>query len=376
MGETRRAGRRPNKIVTERTRGLIIDSGRKEFLNVGYQKASLRAIARNAGQTTGAIYAHFRDKRDLFDAIVRPATEGLEAMFLEAQDEHFDLVRTGEAHRSLELSTEKLRFFMGYIYDNFDSFRLLLSGAEGASSADFIRRLVDLNTEGTVEYLRAIRDAGGEPGMPDPEILRILTTCYYTAAFEPVVRGMTREEAVGYIETIAAFFNAGWETLLDFGDPPPNPAGTGPAGGDSSSPAGLSGAGQHAPSGNGTSSRKASDDLETCEASSSREKPVSKPSGEGCHSRTASGDSETCEASSSREKPVSKPSGGGCPSRKASCDSGTGRESSGKEKPSRKASGDSGPGVASFGKGKPVRKGSGGSGPGGAPGRGGRGGPK
>ncbi|MDR1040604.1 MAG: TetR/AcrR family transcriptional regulator [Deltaproteobacteria bacterium] len=242
MGETGRVGRRPNKIVTERTRELIMDSGRKEFLNVGYQKASLRAIARNAGQTTGAIYAHFRDKRDLFDALTRPVTDVLEAMFVEAQGEHFGLVETGEAHRSLELSTEKLRIFMGYIYDNLDSFRLLSAGAEGASVADFIRRLVDLNTAGTVEYLKAIRDAGGNPGAPDPEILHILTTCYFTAAFEPVVRGMTRGEAESYIETIARFFNAGWESLLDFGGPP-----TGPPAGPSGNESGPSGKASGAP---------------------------------------------------------------------------------------------------------------------------------
>lgn len=37
------------------TRNNLIQSGRKEFAEKGYMKASLRAICKNAGVTTGGI---------------------------------------------------------------------------------------------------------------------------------------------------------------------------------------------------------------------------------------------------------------------------------------------------------------------------------
>ena len=48
---------------------------RAEFLEKGYQKASLRSICKKAGVTTGALYFFFQDKEDLFAAIVQPTIE-------------------------------------------------------------------------------------------------------------------------------------------------------------------------------------------------------------------------------------------------------------------------------------------------------------
>ena len=41
----------------------ILEAGKKEFLTYGYEKASLRRIAKEASVTTGAIYGYFPGKR-------------------------------------------------------------------------------------------------------------------------------------------------------------------------------------------------------------------------------------------------------------------------------------------------------------------------
>ena len=47
-------------------RGALLKSGREEFLAHGFEKASLRAICKKAGLTTGAFYSHFSGKEELF----------------------------------------------------------------------------------------------------------------------------------------------------------------------------------------------------------------------------------------------------------------------------------------------------------------------
>lgn len=42
----------------------------------------------------------------------------------------------------------------------------------------------------------------------------MITSAYFTAAFETVVHDMPRKQALDYIEELATFFNAGWEKLL------------------------------------------------------------------------------------------------------------------------------------------------------------------
>ena len=61
-----------NLKADRETRELLMESGKKEFLEKGYMKASLRKICADAGVTTGALYFFFKDKEDLFGAISEP----------------------------------------------------------------------------------------------------------------------------------------------------------------------------------------------------------------------------------------------------------------------------------------------------------------
>lgn len=54
---------------TEHTRRRILDAATKEMLRVGYQKASMRKIAADAGVTAGALYKHFQGKGAIFEAV-------------------------------------------------------------------------------------------------------------------------------------------------------------------------------------------------------------------------------------------------------------------------------------------------------------------
>ena len=50
----------------------IIESAKKDFLQNGYQGASLRVICHRAGITTGAFYHRFSGKSELYEAVVVP----------------------------------------------------------------------------------------------------------------------------------------------------------------------------------------------------------------------------------------------------------------------------------------------------------------
>ena len=49
------------------TKERLLESARREFLEKGYMKASLRTICKNAGVTTGVLYFFFQDKADLYE---------------------------------------------------------------------------------------------------------------------------------------------------------------------------------------------------------------------------------------------------------------------------------------------------------------------
>ena len=101
------------------TQRKILEVGKKEFLAKGFKDASLRGIVKEAGFTQGAFYGYYPDKAALFDALVSEAADGLVEQFKAAQEAHFDLIPAERTIDSRRLSTEYLRYFLGYIYDHF-----------------------------------------------------------------------------------------------------------------------------------------------------------------------------------------------------------------------------------------------------------------
>lgn len=49
----------------EQTREQILEAAREAFVTLGYERTSVREVARRAGLSHGTIYLHFRDKDDL-----------------------------------------------------------------------------------------------------------------------------------------------------------------------------------------------------------------------------------------------------------------------------------------------------------------------
>lgn len=53
-----------------KTRRRVLDAARQLFMERGYEAATIRDIASHAGLSTGAVFASFVDKTDLFNAVM------------------------------------------------------------------------------------------------------------------------------------------------------------------------------------------------------------------------------------------------------------------------------------------------------------------
>lgn len=88
---------RKTKEEAQETRNAILDAAEVVFQERGVSQTSLGEIAAAAGVTRGAIYWHFANKADLFDAMVQRVFGQLEAKlneFQAAEDENpVDLLR-------------------------------------------------------------------------------------------------------------------------------------------------------------------------------------------------------------------------------------------------------------------------------------------
>ena len=76
---------RRTKVEAEGTRARILDAAERIFRDKGVANASLEQIARAARVTRGAIYWHFRDKGELFEAMMQRVALPAQAMMERAE---------------------------------------------------------------------------------------------------------------------------------------------------------------------------------------------------------------------------------------------------------------------------------------------------
>lgn len=77
---------RRTKEEAQETRNRILDAAERVFVERGVGRTSLNEIATAAGVTRGAIYWHFQDKADVFNAMMIRVTLPFEEATREGQD--------------------------------------------------------------------------------------------------------------------------------------------------------------------------------------------------------------------------------------------------------------------------------------------------
>ena len=165
----------------EETRGLVLQSAQREFLDKGYEKASLRSIAQNAGVTTGALYVRFPNKSALFAALVEPVSAHLLGLFRTGNDQGFEQLDEGRPEDMWSTSEDVITRIVDYIFEHKEPFDLLINHAAGSGYEHFLDDLVEEEVSQSLAYLDAMRERGLACAVPrrppcarERGILRIL----------------------------------------------------------------------------------------------------------------------------------------------------------------------------------------------------------
>lgn len=150
--------------VTER----LVESARAEFLEKGYDGASLRSIANRAESSKGAIYIRYADKAELYAAVVMPAADGLVERLASAFGEFGQIPVEEQESRMYSFADAGLAGIVDYIYDHFEDFKILACSGEESLCSTLIDRLVELDTKTTYRYIEAVGNDAVEAGRLTP----------------------------------------------------------------------------------------------------------------------------------------------------------------------------------------------------------------
>ncbi len=126
-------------------RELLIEAAKKEFLEKGYNKASLRNICSQAGVTTGALYFFFKNKEELFAEIVDGPLAGLKELLAKHFKDDREYMSGMDSVQDIDPDhSDESDMFIEYIYRYRDSFILVLNSAENTVYENCVDEFVDL----------------------------------------------------------------------------------------------------------------------------------------------------------------------------------------------------------------------------------------
>lgn len=196
--------------------GKILDSAKSEFLDKGFDEASLRDICRNAGITTGAIYKRYSGKEELFHAVVGQTLKDLDEILEQQSSIDITAFSDRELCDMCDLGKQEgvLLQWLKFLYERREDMRLLLSRAGNSKFANFqhewVERIMDVN----FPLFEEIESRGLTEFHSSRRELHILQSSYWQALYEPFIHEASWDEIEMHSHYISRFFN--WPNALGF----------------------------------------------------------------------------------------------------------------------------------------------------------------
>ena len=214
----------------------IVSAAWDEFTENGYEKASMRRIGERCGLTAAALYRHFDSKEAMFDALVRPALNDMQA-WVEEHYERSAIEQNGPGTGSVDMTADneasdqssdtasltadgklfnrlEIEMMRELIYPRMDEYDLLINKAAGSAYENFVHDMVSRHQSLMEDAIEKLREEGNAVRDISHEELHMLVTAYISALFEPVVHHYPLETALRYLDTVEAFFSPGWRIVI------------------------------------------------------------------------------------------------------------------------------------------------------------------
>ncbi|BBF43123.1 transcriptional regulator, TetR family [Lachnospiraceae bacterium KM106-2] len=192
----------------------ILASARKEFLECGFEKASLKNICRNAGVTTGAFYKRYSGKNDIFCGVVKQTVDDLNKIVKEKSERDLTKLSDQELIDAWDMDEEYMLWWFDYLYERYDDFVLLLKYSAGSSYYDFANEWVEVMNQATYQYYEEAYRRQIARKKVGKEEMHILISAFWTTIYEPFIHGMSKEQIDEHCKLVCHLIN--WHTCLEF----------------------------------------------------------------------------------------------------------------------------------------------------------------
>lgn len=197
------------------TKEKLLASAKQEFIEKGYQGASLRNICKNAEVTTGALYFFFKDKDDLFVSLVQPVLSSIMAMMEEHLRQELQVIKGEQAEGEDDFSDDiyASRRIIHKLYENYDLAQLLLLKSQGSSLESCVDELVAYTEENYRILAEAQAKNSGVTG-PDAYTIHWVAHMQIDAFVHLLTHEPDEQKALEHLPDILKYLVAGWYAVF------------------------------------------------------------------------------------------------------------------------------------------------------------------
>ena len=198
------------------TREKLIENAKAEFMEKGYNKASLRSICAKAGVTTGALYFFFEDKADLYKAIVgKPVDELFEIMQAHFNEDDKNIM-SPDYDANEDDHSEVAQLLIHHIYTNYDAAILLLTKSQGSEYENIVDRIVDFTESKSIETMEKIAENKGKKKKVNRYMLHLVIHVVVDSFVHLVTHEPDEKKALANIKKVFKMTMHNWtDTVLD-----------------------------------------------------------------------------------------------------------------------------------------------------------------
>ena len=158
------------QIKKDEVEKKLLDAAKKEFLDKGFKRASIRSIVKSAGTTIGNFYNYFESKEMIFSALV----ETIYTDLVDFIKNHQDVDMASQPIENLDIGF--LRHYLGGIIEQMlpkfdDGFLLLIECSQDTNYASVKDELIDFIGLHFLEHIESY-----SPNYKNVEMGRIISS--------------------------------------------------------------------------------------------------------------------------------------------------------------------------------------------------------
>ena len=201
--------RKKNDTYTE-----ILKNAKTEFLQKGFEKASMRSIAAMTGITAGALYKHFPSKAAIFDALVQPLITQTLSIGTDFSEIAIHLYETKGGAAIKEAMYISLQNLCTLVYSRFDEFKLLFNRAAGTKYENIRHEFVMADVTACKNLIDDLKMRGINIRPLNDDQLHLIYSTALTPFFEIITHEYSYEKALSFMDILTDVMYFCWNKIM------------------------------------------------------------------------------------------------------------------------------------------------------------------